>query len=33
MKTAILNVKVDEQVKKKAQAVAGGFWHTTKYSC
>jgi addiction module RelB/DinJ family antitoxin len=25
MKTAILNVKVDEQVKKRAQAVAGGF--------
>jgi addiction module RelB/DinJ family antitoxin len=25
MKTAILNVKVDEQVKKQAQAVAGSF--------
>ncbi len=25
MKTAIINVKVDEQVKKRAQAVAGGF--------
>jgi addiction module RelB/DinJ family antitoxin len=25
MKTAILNVKVDEQVKKRAQAVAGSF--------
>ena len=25
MKTAILNVKVDEQVKKRAQAVAGAF--------
>jgi addiction module RelB/DinJ family antitoxin len=25
MKTAILNVKVDEQVKKQAQAVAGAF--------
>lgn len=25
MKTAILNVKVDEQIKKRAQAVAGGF--------
>ncbi len=25
MKTAILNVKVDEQVKKKAQVVAGSF--------
>ncbi len=25
MKTAILNVKVDEQVKRRAQAVAGAF--------
>lgn len=25
MKTAIVNVKVDEQVKKRAQAVAGSF--------
>ncbi len=25
MKTAILNVKVDEQIKKKAQLVAGSF--------
>jgi addiction module RelB/DinJ family antitoxin len=25
MKTAILNVKVDEQIKKRAQAVASGF--------
>jgi addiction module RelB/DinJ family antitoxin len=25
MKTAILNVKVDEQIKKQAQAVAGSF--------
>ena len=25
MKTAILNVKVDEQVKKQAQAIAGSF--------
>ena len=25
MKTAILNVKVDEQIKKRAQAVAGSF--------
>ncbi len=25
MKTAVINVKVDEGVKKRAQAVAGGF--------
>jgi len=25
MKTAVLNVKVDDQVKKRAQAVAGAF--------
>lgn len=25
MKTAVINIKVDEQVKKRAQAVAGSF--------